>query len=182
MREAKHRVGHRLLLSVAGMLAPLLIATACGEPTAPPMGSERQASLLFTSGGLVECPTNVTRSASAIVSPLGGQVAIDGTSISIPAGAVLSPTPITVTLPASKYMEVEITAGESEHFLFLVPATVTIDYSRCTRSDIDKQPLSVWYIDRLTKGLLEVLGGTDDKAARTVTFGTGHLSSYAIAY
>lgn len=78
-------------------------------------------------------------------------------------------------------MEVDITADGSAHFSFRSPVTVSVSYARCTRSDIDKAPLTVWYIDAATKALLQNMGGTDDKVARTVTFITDHLSGYAVA-
>jgi hypothetical protein len=99
----------------------------------------------------------------------------------VPAGAVLVPTLIQVTTPASRYMEVDISVPGVEHFVFELPVTVTIDYGRCSRSDLDKAQLTAWYIDSETKALLEAMGGVDDKVARTVTFTTPHLSGYALA-
>ena len=130
---------------------------------------------------LIECPTSSSSTRTALVSPLGGSVTAGGATISIPAGAVLVPTVITVTVPASNYMEVDITAAGVEHFLFELPVSVTVSYARCTRADIDKSPLTAWYIDGATKALLEHMGGVDDKANRTVTFTTPHLSGYALA-
>ena len=88
---------------------------------------------------------------------------------------------MTVTVPASKYMEVEISVAGSEHFTFELPVVVTLSYDRCTRSAADLLPMTAWYIDSETKDLLAPMGGMDDKVARTVTFTTGHLSGYAIA-
>jgi hypothetical protein len=88
---------------------------------------------------------------------------------------------VTLTVPPSKYVEIEVRVNGLPHFQFAQPVTVVLDYSRCTRSDIDRAPLSVWNIDPLTKALLEDMGGVDDKSARTVTFTTDHFSGYAIA-
>lgn len=130
---------------------------------------------------LIECPTDETTTASALVTAAGSIVSLDGTSISIPAGALLSSATVTVTIPASRYMEVDISVDGAEHFLFELPVTITIGYARCDRSDIDESPLSAWYIDSETKALLELMGGIDDKLLRTVTFLTDHLSGYAVA-
>jgi hypothetical protein len=108
-------------------------------------------------------------------------VSLGGHSIQIPGGALLDPTPITLTEPASRYVEIGVQAGDAEHFLFELPVVVTISYDRCSRSNIDRTPLQVWYIDPITHELLENMGGVDDKLARTVTFLTSHLSGYAIA-
>lgn len=164
----------RLSLGMACGLAAL--SAACDEPT----GAEARKAT--ANPKLVSCPTSQTQSATATISPLlGGTVSVGGSSVTLPVGAVALPTVITVTIPASNYMEVEVRAGGLEHLVFQLPVRIAIDYSRCDRSNIDRAPLSAWYIDRETKALLEDMRGTDDKGARTVTFTTGHLSSYAIA-
>lgn len=167
---------------VLSTLAAAIAVAACAVPgiTDAPMSRAPDAALLG-SASLVECPTSTTSSATALITPLGGSVSAGGTTIAVPAGAVLVPTTITVTVPASNYMEVDISVPGVEHFEFLVPVTVTLSYARCTRSDIDKSPLTAWHIDGTTKALLEHMGGTDDKVARAVTFPTGHLSGYALA-
>lgn len=170
----------RLLCSA---LAAAIAAAACAGPgiTDAPMSRRAADARLTSSATLVECPTNSSSSASELITPLGGTVSAGGTTIAVPAGAVLVPTTITVTVPASNYMEVDISVPGVEHFVFEQPATVTLSYARCTRSDIDKSPLTVWHIDGGSKALLEHMGGLDDKLARTVTFPTGHLSGYALA-
>ncbi len=160
-----------------------IIATAAACTAAGITGNEQGAfaSARLTSTTLVQCPTNTTASATAVVGPLGGLVNVGSTSIQIPAGALLSPATVTVTVPASKYMEVDISVEGVEHFVFELPVVVTLNYGRCNRSDIDAAPLSVWYIDSETKALLEPMGGVDNKLLRTITFTTGHLSGYAVA-
>jgi|SRR3954469_14350927 len=161
-------------------LAALLFAVSCGEgrATAPGTVSSRSEN---SGPSLVECPTDQSVTASALVGLLGGTVQIGATSITIPDGALSVPTLIRVTVPPSRFMEIDVTAVGFTSFLFQKPVTVTIDYSRCNRSDIDQQTLHVWHIDPVTKQLLEDMGGSDDKAARRITFTTGHLSGYAVA-
>jgi hypothetical protein len=130
---------------------------------------------------LIECPTNQTSTNSGLIGVLGGTVAAAGTSISLPANAVLTGVLIRVTVPASTYMEVEFTANELLTFLFLKTVTVTIDYSRCPRSVTDGKTLSVWLIDTNTKALILNMNGVNDPAQRRMTFTTNHLSGYAIA-
>ena len=170
----------RLVISA---LAAALAGAACNAAGITEASTSRRAADASLLGGatLVECPTSATSSASGLVTPLGGVVTAGGTTITVPAGAVLLPTTITVTVPASNYMEVDISVAGVEHFVFQQPVTVTLSYARCTRSDIDKTPLTAWHIDGNTKALLEAMGGVDDKVARTVTFPTGHLSGYALA-
>ena len=91
------------------MVAMLLLALSCGEPraTAPEPTSSQSKN---PGTNLLECPTDQTTTTSSIVGLLGGVVQLGATSISIPAGALLAPTPIRVTIPASTYMEIDVTA------------------------------------------------------------------------
>lgn len=170
-----HPFTQALCISLVAALA------ACSNES--PTLERINAGRLSSSSGptLVECPTDQVFQASGEVTPLGGVVSAGGTSITVPAGAVLTPTTITVTVPASRFMEVDISANGAGRFNFEAPVTITMSYARCTRSDIDKAPLTVWHIESATKALIENMGGTDDKAARTVTFGTDHLTGYVIA-
>jgi hypothetical protein len=169
----------RKLVLVCGAL---LLGTSCGEHRAITAGGPDDANTQRTSPSLVECPTNSTVSTQSLVGILGGTVTLGGTKISIPAGALTLPTLITVTVPASQYMEIDVRANDLTSFLFQEVVTVTIGYSRCTRSDIHQALLSVWHIDPQSHSLLENMGGSDDKNARSITFTTGHLSGYAVAF
>lgn len=164
------------------ILGAALVGAACSVSE---ITDVRQSTMVraasATAVNFIECPTSATTSATALITPLGGVVSTGGTTVSIPAGAVLAPTTITVTVPASNLMEIDVSAAGVDHFVFQQPITVTLSYARCTRNDIDKSPLSVWYIDSVTKAAISAMGGVDDKIARTVTFITGHLSGYAIA-
>jgi hypothetical protein len=154
----------------------LLVLMSCGEDHATDPNAPH---------GLVECPTNQTLvSDPVLITPLlGGVVSLGNTSITIPAGALSIPRFITVTIPASKYMEVDIRADDLTSLLFNTPVSVTIDYSRCALPPIaESVPFTAWYIDPVTKKKLEDMRGTDDKAKRQVRFNTGHLSNYAIAF
>ena len=111
---------------------------------------------------------------------LGGIVSLNGSSVLLPLGAVLEPTSIGLTIPASQYMEIRVTANGS-HFLFERPISITIDYSRCP-ADIQSKTLKIYEIDPLTKELLEEMGGVDNKLTKRITVSTLHLSGFAIAY
>ena len=169
-------------ISAAG--AAILLACAAPDIAAPPLQTSGEQQTLLggsSSPSLLECPGGESASASALVTTLGGTVTAGGVSIAIPAGALLQDANVTVTVPASKYVEADISVEGSEHFIFELPVVVTLSYARCTRSNIDLRPLSAWYIDSETKALLEKMPSLDNKLLRTVTFTTGHLSGYAIA-
>lgn len=165
---------------IVGVAMSTLFGLSCGEPraTAPNNSSTTSAS---SSPTLVECPTNQTDVTTGLIGLLGGTLALDGSSITIQAQALTAPTLFQLTVPASRYMEIDVSAVGFQTFLFQDSVSVTIDYSRCNRSDLDQETLHVWHIDPTTKALLEDMGGQDDKATHRITFKTNHLSGYAVA-
>jgi hypothetical protein len=162
-------------------IATFFAISACSDPA----GTDRlaPADLEAATYGhtLIECPVNEQKSASATLDARGGTLRLDGHQLTLPLVAVSAPTAFTLAAPVSNYMEIRIRAGGHDDFAFDRPATITIDYSRCTRSNIDKAELSVWKIDPVTKTLIQNMGGVDDKEARTITFQTGTLSTWSIA-
>lgn len=174
---------HPGLKRFAAFLLLGLIPAGCSEAaTAPQVQEPASASYSSTTYGatLLECPVEVTRSVSATVGAAGGVLELDGHRLSIPLGAVLAPTRFTLTAPASNYVELDVRAGASEHYQFRKPVQLAISYERCTRGNIDRSDLHIYYVDGDTKEVLEDLGGFDDKAARVVTSSTDHLSDYAL--
>lgn len=170
------------LPSVARALAAaaaLVLATSCGEPRATAL--QRPDATSAPAATLLSCPTTTTQTTSALVGVLGGTVSLGGTLVSIPAGALSVPTLITVKIPAGQFMEVDVQANDFTSFLFNQPVSITIDYSRCNQN-LSGDTLSVWNIDESTKALLENMGGVNNATAHTITFSTGHLSGYAVAF
>ena len=158
------------------------VASCTSDTVTAPQAGARSSLLGFSNTpSLITCPAGDSQSATGIIGPLGGVLSAGNTSVVIPANAVLDPTTFTLTVPSSKYVEIEVTANGGEHYLFAQPVTVTIDYGRCSRSNIDLVPLSAWNIDPVTKALLEQEPSVDNKLARTVTFTTIHFSGYAVA-
>lgn len=171
------------LLAATGIVAFVACATPdiTGIDRQP---AEQDASLFFFGGGgpkLIECPSSESFFNSGVIGAAGGLLSAGGVTIAIPANALLANATVSITVPASKYVEAEISVQGSEHFVFQLPVVVTMSYARCSRSNIDLMPLSAWYIDSNTKQLLEKQPSFDNKLLRTVTFTTGHLSGYAIA-
>lgn len=167
------------------LLAALVLAAGCSDAptTARPADAQPGAILSGdTRPNLLECPTNTTVSTTGLVGPLGGVLALGTNAVRFPSGAVPAPTLFALTVPASRFMKVDVTAVGLEHFLFDAPVTVTIDYSRCAEARTAGRRLSVWHVTPLTHQPLENMGGVDDPAARTITFTTDHFSSYVIAY
>lgn len=170
-------------LPLACLVVAAAIGAACGTPDATGPGRLNDLGQVRATNvaNLLECPTNQTERATGLVTTLGGVVSAGGVSVLIPAGALLSDAVVTVTVPASNYLEVDVRVEGSEHFVFEQPVTVTMSYARCNRANIESRLLSAWYIDSETKQPLEKMPSVDNKLARTVTFTTGHFSGYAIA-
>lgn len=172
----------KTLLRALAFPAALAALASCTPDVDPARLTAPDAPARSTAFGatLVECPANQTQTSSALIGALGGTLSVGNHRMVVPPLAVLGLGTFTMTVPASNYLEVEIRANGQEHYQFHRPVTLTLDYSRCTRSNIDKSPLRIFYIDPVNKQILQDLGGVDDKAARTVTVGTNHLSGYAI--
>jgi len=157
-------------------IAVVVIGCSDTTPTDPQLG--------LTSGPkLLSCPSATPLTGTFVADPLlGGSLSLAGTSVTIPPGGVSLPTLFVLTIPASPYMEIEVHADGLTSFIFNQPATISIDYSRCGHPRSDKRSLQAWYLDSVTKALLENMNGTDDRVAERVTFTTGHLSGYGVAY
>jgi hypothetical protein len=170
-------VAAALCLSVAGCI------DGSQAPSAP---TRLESAARFTEAPathLLVCPTADSARASGLLGILGGTLSLGGDALHLPLSAVLLPTLFEVVVPPSPYMEVDVHAVGLTSFLFRQPATITIDYSRCSPDAIpaDAQ-LHAVYIDGNTKEILQDMGGSDDRAAQRITFTTGHLSGYAVAY
>jgi hypothetical protein len=172
-----HRV-HLRFVTVA-----LLAAVACsGGPSATNWISDPGPRALQSGpANLIVCPAATAQASSGLIGPLGGVLTVGGATVLIPPNAVLLPTTFTLTVPASKYLEIEVTPAGGTHYTFAAPVAVTIDYSRCGRRDLDSSDLSVWYIDSQTKALLQNMRAVQDRLTHTVTFTTLHFSGYAVA-
>jgi hypothetical protein len=158
-------------------------------PTPPSNGNDPSHLLgLPIFGGsprLLYCPSNETQQSTGLIDVAGGTVSLGGTSVTFPLNALLGPTNVKLTIPAGNYMEVDLSAVDSDGqpvTTFAQPVVLTIDYSRCNRLSTLLHVLSVWNIDTETKALLENMGGIDNKLAQTITALTPHFSGFAIAY
>jgi hypothetical protein len=165
-------------LALLLVLGCALTACEAPDPAAPAL----EAPLLTARTGpsLLVCPTEQTRTRAALLPPLGGIVAVRGHSVQVPAGALLGPTLIRITEPASRFVEISVRANRLEHFIFELPVLVTISYARCPRWSVRRR-LEVWHIDPETHELLEPMGGFDNRITRSISFFTDHFSGYAIA-
>lgn len=160
---------------LAFVLAAGVVLAACDDaPVSDPL---ERAEFVEARGLLSACAVAPSTSTRAVIGALGGSISVSGATMTVPAGAVLENTEFRLHVPSSQYAEVEIHANGLEHFQFLAPVVITMDYSRCEASGV----LTAWHIDPDTKSLLENMGGVQDALNQRVIFSTMHLSGYAIA-
>lgn len=183
----------RTLVRSLALAATVVGFSACSD-AGQIAGPARATDISFARGGnapsdsrsasqaqLLVCPSTESYTASATIGRDGGSLTAGGMTISLPAKAVNRPTLFTMTVPASQYVEVEIVAESDAHFNFDKRVSITMDYSRCN-DDLSERPLSAWHIDTKSKALLKQMHGRTDRRDARVTFGTDHLSGYALAW
>jgi hypothetical protein len=166
------------------VVAALSLLGACDRTPTEPAQPKATSSLFGpTSPELVECPTDETKfkTVDILDATIENLVSLDGHSVLFPPNALPGPTTVTLTVPASRYVEITIHAEGVDYFPVVKPI-VTISYARCNRFDVLLKPLTAWYIDSETKELLEKMLSVDNKLTRSVTFPTNHFSGYAVAF
>lgn len=166
--------------ALAVLLFGVLPFTACDAPQSTEVPHTPEFSSI-SGASLLECPSSEARAARGRIALLGGIVALDDHVVVVPFGAVLRSLEIEIEEPAGRHMLVNLSANGREHWQFLQPLTVTIDYARCPASKLDEGPLSVWLVDPVTGEMLQSMGGVDNRLLRRITFITDHFSGYAIA-
>jgi hypothetical protein len=174
-------------LAVAGVAAVVLAGCSETPREALPVEPEtpvEPAAIAWTDmrpGKLMVCPVAQEASVRARITPQGGTISLGGHSVYFPPGAVREPVEVKLTVPASKYVEVDIQVNGQEHYRLARPVLATLSYARCGATAWRNRPLSVWHVDGHTRRPLERMASLDDRASRSVTFVTNHFSGYALA-
>jgi hypothetical protein len=158
----------------------LLLAALVGCADYTPTGLPREAPLLGLPtlyAGLVQCAPLAPDSASAVIGPEGGVIAVGPHRLSIPAGALDTPTTITAIAPADSVNRIEFTP---QGLTFAQPASLTMSYANCGALAQLVPKRLAYTSDALA--ILELLPSVDDLLAHQVTGQLGHFSDYAIAW
>jgi hypothetical protein len=161
-------------------LTALLALTACDAPQTTEVPGEAEEAAVLLGDELVVCPSDTTYRDSRRIRLRGGLLSVAGSSVLVPAEALSEPIRLRLAVPKSQYMLIDLRVNGEEHWQFLAPVTVTIDYSRCGLGLLDP-PVRVWYVDRATGELLAPMISVDNRLLNQVTFLTDHFSGYAIA-
>jgi hypothetical protein len=163
-----------------------LAVAACSADsalTAPEASPQTSVASLEGDGPVpLYCPHEESLSVARRIGPKGGTLTLAGTKLSIPRGAVPVETEIVLTIPASDWLELDIAAGDAEHYSFARPVTITVNYARCRTQAAETEALSAWYVDETSGDFLQDMGAIDSKAEKKLSFETDHLSKYAIAW
>ncbi len=158
----------------------LLLAALVGCADHAPTGPTPTSSLLGyggLSGALVRCAPLTPDSASALIGPEGGVIAVGPHRLAIPAGALAAPVTITAIAPADSVNRVHF---EPQGLTFARPAWLTMSYANCDAL-AQLVPKRIAYTsDALV--ILELLPSVDNLLAHKVTGQLGHFSDYAIAW
>lgn len=158
----------------------LLLAALVGCADHAPTGLPRESSLLGFPGTytrLVRCAPLAPDSASALIGPEGGAIAVGSHRLVIPAGALAAPVTITAIAPADTLNRVHF---EPQGLTFAQPASLTMSYANCSTL-AQLVPKRIAYTsDALA--ILELLPSVDNLLAHQVTGRLAHFSDYAIAW
>lgn len=139
-------------------------------------GVENQGATASGQTQLLTCTAHGAATASAVVGPHGGTIAVGNDRLVIPGGALSDPVLITATIPADTLAAVQF----SPHGLqFAKDAMLLLSTSGCQVGA--QAPGHVVYLDG-AGDVLQTLDATFNANAQVVTTSIEHFSSYAIAF
>lgn len=125
---------------------------------------------------LLTCTAHGAMTASAVVGPHGGTIAVGNDRLVVPGGALSDTVLITATIPADTLAAVQF----SPHGLqFAKAAMLLLSTSGCQTGAL--APSHVVYLDG-EGDVLQTLDATFNANAQVVTTTIEHFSSYAIAF
>lgn len=173
--------------SARQVTAALLVAVAaftisCSDratPTAPV--TRPQADLiggLLQATGLLKCSPLPYDSATAVIGPLGGSIAVGPHMLVIPYGALSAPTTITATLPQGQ--GVNAVRFQPEGLQFARPASLTMSYANCNLLGLLVPKHIAYTTDALQ--ILSYLLSIDNLLTKRVTGQVNHFSEYVVAW
>jgi hypothetical protein len=131
---------------------------------------------------LAVCPVRAPSTVSGVIGAGGGSLTHRGHRLTVDRGVLTRPTRFTITQPAGKHLRVEIEASGHKHYTFRAPVSVTISYEGCERQHRLAEAPTAWYLPDNPNRPAQQMGGVIDRATRSITFPTTHLSTYAVAY
>ena len=176
--------------ALAVLILVCLVAPSCGDrgPTAPATPAAAttpiptpDASLiggLLQGTGLLRCSDLPSDSETKTIGPEGGSMSVGPHVFVVPAGALATPTTITMTLRTG--LGVNAVRFQPEGLQFDRPASLTMSYSNCNLLG-KLLPKRIAYTDG-NLNILSYLLSLDNLFARRVTGQVNHFSDYVVAW
>lgn len=176
----------------AGCILLALTLGACDEPSA--LGpTDRAPEVEITTPFLdvvgmsamgivpMACRTDEPIVGTGTVTAGGGNIMAGPHRVDVPAGAVTTATEITMIVPPSEYMVIDMRANGREHFEFAAPISISLDYSECDEALLSEGDPSAWYIADGSGLPVEEMPVVEVIDGSRVTFSTDHFSVYMLA-
>jgi len=157
----------------------LLVSPSCSAPpTAPATPEASLIGSLLGPTGLLKCSNLPYDSSTVTIGPLGGTISAGPHWLTIPPGAVLSPTAITMTAPTGQ--GVNAVKFKPAGLRFVTPAVLSMSYSNCSLLG-NLLPKRIAYTDD-NLNIISYLLSLDNLLSRRVTGKVSHFSEYAVAW
>jgi len=157
----------------------LLVSPSCSAPpTAPATPEASLIGSLLGPTGLLKCSNLPYDSSTVTIGPLGGTISAGPHWLTIPPGAVLSPTAITMTAPTGQGVNAVKFKPAGLHFV--TPAVLSMSYSNCSLLGI-LLPKRIAYTDD-NLNIISYLLSLDNLLSSRVTGKLNHFSEYAVAW
>lgn len=170
----------RRIAALATVLALALAGWSCqvDAPSGPSPGAPEFKLIDQPVGGLLSCAPLPAASASALIGPAGGVLAVGPHRLAVPAGALDAAIVITASVETGWANSVEL-APEGLTFAEGRPARLTLGYANCWLPG--PLPRRVAYTTSSLK-IQNLLPSADNPAAREVSAPLQHFSRYAVAW
>ena len=157
----------------------LLVSPSCSAPpTAPAIPEASLIGSLLGPTGLLKCSNLPYDSSTVTIGPLGGTINAGPHWLTVPPGALLKPTAITMTAPTGQ--GVNAVKFKPVGLQFLTPAALNMSYANCSLLGI-LLPKRIAYTDD-NLNIISYLLSLDNLLAKRVTGKVNHFSEYAVAW
>ena len=166
--------------ALAVVLLVLLFSPSCSDPTQPqaPTPSTSLIGSLLGPTGLLKCSNLPYDSSTVTIGPTGGTISAGPHWLTVPPGALLRPTAITMTAPTGQ--GVNAVKFKPVGLQFLAPAALNMSYANCSLLGI-LLPKRIAYTDD-NLNIISYLLSLDNLLSKRVTGKVNHFSEYAVAW